>query len=231
MMAMQVDGVRAGYGPVDVVRGVDLQVKEGEVVALLGRNGMGKSTLLKALMGVLPVRSGDVYIFDRTVRGWPSHRIARFGAAYAPQDSALFTELTVRENLELTLPAGQKLEGSAKRIFDLFPILEERLTQRAGTLSGGQQKILIVGRALLSEPRLLLLDEVTEGVQPSIVHRIGQAILAERERGVSILLVEQKVAFALQLASQYVVMRRGEIAASGPVTNETAAMVERYMVL
>jgi branched-chain amino acid transport system ATP-binding protein len=151
--------------------------------------------------------------------------------AYAPQDAAFFTELSVRENLALALTRGLRLEDAVARAFSLFPELKERQSQKAGTLSGGEQKMLIMGRALLNQPRLLLLDEITEGVQPSIVLRIGKAIEAERARGAAILLVEQKVAFALRLASRYIVMRRGQVAATGPVTAETFAAIEKYMVL
>jgi branched-chain amino acid transport system ATP-binding protein len=216
---------------VDVVRNVRLEVGNGEVVALLGPNGVGKTTLLKAVAGVLPVRSGHVSIFEQQVENWPSHLIARHNVAYAPQDAALFTELSVRENLALALPPGLRLEDAATSAFTLFPELKERQSQKAGTLSGGEQKMLIMGRALLNQPRLLLLDEVTEGVQPSIVFRIGKTIEAQRARGASILLVEQKVAFALRLASRYVVMHRGQVAATGPVTADTAAAIEKYMVL
>jgi len=231
MNALHVENLRAGYGPVDVVRDVHLEVEAGEVVALLGRNGVGKTTLLKAITGILPVRGGQVSIFNENVRGWPTHRIARRNVAYAPQDAALFTELTVRANLELALHHGRRLEDVGERIFALFPVLRERLSQKAGTLSGGEQKMLITGRALLNEPQLLLLDEVTEGVQPSIVSRISDAIAAERSRGAAILLVEQKVAFALALASRFIVMHRGAVAAAGPVTADTAAAIESYMVL
>ncbi|HWX31096.1 MAG TPA: ATP-binding cassette domain-containing protein [Steroidobacteraceae bacterium] len=226
-----IQDLRAGYGPVDVVRDVYLEVAEGEVVALLGPNGVGKTTLLKAVTGVLPVRRGHVSIYKQQVEGWPSHRIARRSVAYAPQDAAFFTELSVRENLALALTRGLRLEDAVARAFSLFPELKERQSQKAGTLSGGEQKMLIMGRALLNQPRLLLLDEITEGVQPSIVLRIGKAIEAERARGAAILLVEQKVAFALRLASRYIVMRRGQVAATGPVTAETFAAIEKYMVL
>jgi branched-chain amino acid transport system ATP-binding protein len=231
MTALSIQDLRAGYGPVDVVRDVYLEVAEGEVVALLGPNGVGKTTLLKAVTGVLPVRRGHVSIYKQQVESWPSHRIARRSVAYAPQDAAFFTELSVRENLALALTRGLRLEDAVARAFSLFPELKERQSQKAGTLSGGEQKMLIMGRALLNQPRLLLLDEITEGVQPSIVLRIGKAIEAERARGAAILLVEQKVAFALRLASRYIVMRRGQVAATGPVTAETFAAIEKYMVL
>ncbi len=230
MTALQVHDLRAGYGPVDVVRGISLDVDKGEVVALLGPNGVGKTTLLKAITGVLPVRQGNVSIFGQPVENRPSHVIARCDLAYAPQDAGLFTELSVRENLVLAMPAGLNAKA-AERTFALFPELKERQAQKAGTLSGGEQKMLIMGRALINQPALLLLDEITEGVQPSIVSRIGKVIEAERDRGVSVLLVEQKVTFALALASRYIVMHRGQIAAAGSVAPDTASAIERYMVL
>jgi branched-chain amino acid transport system ATP-binding protein len=230
MTALSVQGLRAGYGPVDVVRDVDLEVAKGEVVALLGPNGVGKTTVLRAVIGVLPVRRGHVCVCKQRVERWPSHRIARLNVAYAPQDAAIFTELSVRENLALALLRGSRIDAVA-RAFTLFPELHDRQSQKAGTLSGGEQKMLIMARALLNQPRLLLFDEITEGVQPSIVLRIGMAIEAERARGAAILLVEQKVAFALRLASRYVVMRRGRVVATGPVIAETFAAIEKYMVL
>jgi branched-chain amino acid transport system ATP-binding protein len=231
MRALRIQKLRAGYGPVDVVRDVHLEVAEGEIVALLGPNGVGKTTLLRAVMGVLPVRRGHVSVYQQRVDGWPSHRIARREVAYAPQDAALFTELSVRENLVLALSPGARLEDASARAFALFPELKERQSQKAGSLSGGEQKMLAMGRALLNRPRILLLDEITEGVQPSIVTRIGEAIEAERTRGAAILLVEQKVAFALRLASRFAVMRRGKVVANGPVTADTVAAVEEHMVL
>jgi ABC-type branched-subunit amino acid transport system ATPase component len=231
MTALYVKNLRAGYGPVDVVRDVDLEVADGEVVALLGPNGVGKTTLLKAVTGVLPVRRGHVSIFKQQVANWPSYRIARRSVAYAPQDAALFTELSVRDNLALALPRSLRLGNVGTRAFAVFPELKERESQKAGTLSGGEQKMLIMARALLNQPRLLLLDEITEGVQPSIVSRIGRTIEGERARGAAILLVEQKLAFALKLASRYVVMHRGQVAATGRVNPHTAAAIERYMVL
>jgi len=231
MNALDVVNLRAGYGPTDVVHDVNFQVPEGHIVALLGRNGVGKSTLLKTIMGIVPARVGRVAICNDDVTGWASHRIARQRVAYVPQDAALFAELTVQDNLELALDRAKNVRVAGARVFDLFPILGERLSQKAGTLSGGEQKMLNLGRALMKDPRLLLIDEVTEGVQPSIVNQIGVAIEQQCARGTSILLVEQKVAFALGLASRFVVMQRGEVVEDGLVTTNTPSAIEKYLVL
>ncbi|MGI8827660.1 MAG: ABC transporter ATP-binding protein [Chloroflexota bacterium] len=234
MSALRVTDLWTGYGSTDIVHGVSLEVPEGEVVTLLGRNGVGKTTLLKAILGVLPSRRGRTVIFDEDVTDWTPHRVARRGVAYVPQDAALFGELTVRENLELAQVAGRNGRNgrtAEERVFSLFPVLGKRLSQKAGTLSGGEQRMLNLGRAFMKDPRLLLIDEVTEGVQPSIVTQIGKAIEELRSRGASVLLVEQKVQFALALSSRFTVMQRGEVVEVGAVTSKTASLIEKYFVL
>jgi ABC-type branched-subunit amino acid transport system ATPase component len=216
--ALRLQGVRSGYGEAIVVNGVDLDVHCGEIVALLGKNGMGKSTLLKTVMGFLPIRGGEVALFGERVDALSPHRIARRAIAYTPQEQALFQDLTVRENLRLGLRDDRELEQGIARVGEMFPFIPQRLRQHAGTLSGGEQKMLLVARALISRPKLMLIDEITEGLQPSVIDRLIGALRAERERaGTAMLLVEQHVKFALAVADRYAVLKLGEIAESGAV--------------
>lgn len=216
--ALRLRGVRSGYGEALVVDNVDLEVGEGEIVALLGKNGMGKSTLLKTVMGFLPMKSGEVDLFGERVARLPPHRIARRAISYTPQEQALFQDLTVRENLRLGLRDDRQLEESIGRVGAIFSFIPERLGQRAGTLSGGEQKMLLVARALVSRPRLMLIDEISEGLQPSVIDRLITVLRKERERaGTAILLVEQHVRFAMSVADRYAILKLGEIADSGSV--------------
>ena len=216
--ALRLHGVRSGYGEAVVVNGVDLDVHCGEIVALLGKNGMGKSTLLKTVMGFVPIRGGEVALFGERVDALAPHRIARRASAYTPQEQALFQDLTVRENLRLGLRDDHQLDDGVARVGEIFSFIPERLRQRAGTLSGGEQKMLLVARALISRPKLMLVDEITEGLQPSVVDRLIGALRAEREHaGTAMLLVEQHVKFALAVADRYAVLKLGEISDSGAV--------------
>jgi branched-chain amino acid transport system ATP-binding protein len=213
---LEISGVSSGYGEATVVRDVSLSVKAGEIVALLGKNGMGKSTLLKTVMGYLPVQEGSVSLLQRDVTKDPPHRIAGRGVAYSPQAEAIFHDLTVRENLVLGMPDPRNFDAEFARICEVFPFMKDRLAQRAGTLSGGEQKMLILARALMARPQLILIDEITEGLQPSVIDRLGQALLDEREKtGVSIFLVEQHIQFALRVADRWAVLKLGEIDDAG----------------
>jgi len=216
--ALRLHDVRSGYGEAVVVNGVDLDVHCGEIVALLGKNGMGKSTLLKTVMGFVPIGGGEVALFGERVDALAPHRIARRAIAYTPQEQALFQDLTVRENLRLGLRDDRQLEDGIARVGEIFPFIPQRLRQHAGTLSGGEQKMLLVARALISRPKLMLIDEITEGLQPSVIDRLIGALRAERERaGTAMLLVEQHVKFALAVADRYAILKLGEIADSGAV--------------
>lgn len=210
--ALKINELTSGYDEAMIVRGVDIDVKPGEIVALLGKNGMGKSTLLKTVMGFLPTRKGQVAIEGKDVTGLPPHLIARRAIAYTPQEQAIFQDLTVEENLRLGHPSSTWFDEELARVGKVFPFLRERLKQRAGTLSGGEQKMLLIARALMARPRLMLVDEITEGLQPSIIERLADALTAERDRtGVAILLVEQNVKFALKVADRWAVLKVGEI--------------------
>ena len=222
--ALEIEGLTSGYGEAIVVRGVNLTVAPGEIVALLGKNGMGKSTLLKTAMGFLPARKGRIALNGQDVSRLAPHRIARQAIAYTPQEQAIFQDLTVAENLRLGHTAANWFDEELARIGEIFPFLRERVRQRAGTLSGGEQKMLLIARALMARPKLMLVDEITEGLQPSIIQRLAQALGAERKRtGVSMLLVEQNVRFALSVADRWAVLKLGEIDDAGTSDDPRAA--------
>ncbi|HZS82290.1 MAG TPA: ABC transporter ATP-binding protein [Stellaceae bacterium] len=214
--ALELDRVSSGYGEALVIREVALSLAPGEIFALLGKNGMGKSTLLKTVMGYLPLAAGAVRLFGEAVAGLPPYRLARRGVAYSPQEQALFQDLSVGDNLRLGLADSALFAAGLERVGAFFPFLPERLRQRAGTLSGGEQKMLLVARALMARPRLLLIDEISEGLQPSIVQKLAEVLRAERAASqAAILLVEQNVHFARAVADRYAVLKRGEIVDSG----------------
>ena len=231
--AIVAEQLRSGYGSLEVLHGIDLAVERCEVFAVLGRNGMGKSTLLRTLIGLLPVGSGRIRLFGKDVRRLPAHRRARMGIAYIPQEKALFQDLAVDENLRLGLDKPADYQRRLDRVGELFPVLPNRLSQRAGTLSGGEQKMLLVARAAMSSPELMLIDEISEGLQPSIRSALVQALRQERERrGITILLVEQNLDFALALADRYAVLKRGEIVAQGRTADSGARdLVESELAL
>ena len=204
--------VSSGYGPVSIVQGVSLRVRPGEIVALLGKNGMGKTTLLKTILGFVPTRQGSVHVGGADAAAMTPARLIAWGLGYAPQEQALFQDLSIRDNLRLAVRSDRRLAPALGRVFDYFPFLADRLTQRAGTLSGGEQKMLILARALMLRPRLLLIDEISEGLQPSVVERIANALRAERERdGTAMLVVEQNLDFALGIADRWAVLKLGKI--------------------
>lgn len=213
---LQVTSLNQFYGGSHILRDVSLHAPQGKITTLLGRNGVGKTTLLKCLTGQLPIRSGTVRLDSANISAWPSYRRARAGMAYVPQGREIFPRLTVLENLRMgqaTLPARTPLP---QELFELFPVLGDMLTRRGGDLSGGQQQQLAIARALAMKPRLLILDEPTEGIQPSIIKDIERAIRRVAASGnVTILLVEQYYDFAASLADHYLVMERGEIVAQG----------------
>ena len=216
--ALELLGVSSGYGEAVVVRDVALDIQPGEIFALLGKNGMGKSTLLKTVMGFLPILSGTIRMSGEDMTGQPSYRIARRAIAYTPQEQALFQDLTVEENLELAVRDPGRLRAGLRRMGEIFPFIPGRLKQRAGTLSGGEQKMLLIARALMSSPRLVLVDEITEGLQPSVIQKLAAVLKEERERaGTAMLLIEQHVTFALEVANRYAVLKLGEIVDRGTV--------------
>ena len=221
---LEISALTSGYGEAIVIRGVSMTVAPGEIVALLGKNGMGKSTLLKTVMGFLPAREGTVTLHGRDVTRDPPHRIARQSIAYTPQEQAIFQDLSVGDNLRLGQAEASWFEEELARVAQVFPFLKERLGQRAGTLSGGEQKMLLIARALMARPKLMLIDEITEGLQPSIIEQLTEALAAERDRtGVAMLLVEQNVRFALNVADRWAVLKLGEIDDEGKSDAHNAA--------
>ena len=212
---LKADSLDQYYGGSQILRGVSLTVPPGKVTVLLGRNGVGKTTLLKCLMGALPVKAGSMTLFDEDVTRLKPHQRARRGLGYVPQGRDIFGRLTVRENLLMGLAANPKAKTIPDDIFELFPVLKTMLHRRGGDLSGGQQQQLAIGRALAAGPRYLILDEPTEGIQPSIIKDIGRVITLLAERGMGILLVEQYYDFAEELADFYAVMQRGEVIKAG----------------
>lgn len=213
---LQVQGLNQYYGGSHILRNVTLQVPEGKLTVLLGRNGVGKTTLLKCLMGVVPVRSGTISWKGREMQSLPSFARVAGGFAFVPQGRDIFSRLTVEENLLVGAASRRAPKGVPARIYELFPVLETMKHRRGGDLSGGQQQQLAIGRALMSEPQLLILDEPTEGIQPSIIKEIGRTLRSlVDESGMTILLVEQFYDFAQELADVYWVMSRGEVVAHG----------------
>jgi urea transport system ATP-binding protein len=213
---LTVSALNQYYGGSHTLRDVAFEAPSGAVTAILGRNGVGKTTLLKCLAGLLPARSGSIRFDGADVTKLPPHERARLGFGYVPQGREIFPRLTVEENLRLGLATKPKSAPIPARIFEMFPVLREMLHRRGGDLSGGQQQQLAIGRALAMEPKLLVLDEPTEGIQPSIIKDIERAIRRLAEEGsMAILLVEQYYDFARSLADRYVVLSRGEVIKSG----------------
>ena len=213
---LRVDTLNQYYGGSHILRDVGFEAKQGQVTTLLGRNGVGKTTLLKCLMGLLPAKSGSILFDGQDITAAPSHVRVKAGIGYVPQGREIFPRLTVEENLRMglaTRPAGTPIP---ERIFEMFPVLKQMMKRRGGDLSGGQQQQLAIGRALAFGPKLLILDEPTEGIQPSIIKDIERAIRVLAEEGsMAILLVEQYYDFARSLADQYLLMERGVIIKHG----------------
>jgi len=223
---MIVETLNQYYGGSHILRNVGFEVPAGKVTALLGRNGVGKTTLLKTLMGLVPARSGKITFENRELTRATPHLRAKAGLGYVPQGREIFPRLTVEENLLMAAPR------IPERIFQLFPVLKSMLGRRGGDLSGGQQQQLAIGRALAMQPRLLILDEPTEGIQPSIIKEIERAIRTLAATGeMAILLVEQYYDFARSLADQYLVMERGEIVARGRGSEMDADGVRRLLTV
>jgi len=216
---LEAEGLQAGYGPAEVLFGVSLALRRGEVAALMGRNGAGKSTTLKAIMGLLPPRGGRVRFAGREITGLAPFRIARLGLGYVPEERRIFTDLTVYENLEVgrRAPPAGRAAWTPERLFAVFPNLAEMRGRRASAMSGGEQQMLTIARTLMGNPEAVLLDEPSEGLAPVIVEQMAEAVLRMKEEGIAVLLSEQNLDFAAAVADRAYVIERGEIRFEGPM--------------
>jgi branched-chain amino acid transport system ATP-binding protein len=214
---LKIEGLGAGYGDAQVLRGLTMEVRLGQIVALIGANGAGKTTTLKTVSGLLRPRQGEVLFEGQPIHTWPSHRIVASGLVQVPEGRHLFREMTVLENLELgAFRRGKRRRSQTlKRVFELFPVLEERKGQFAGTLSGGERQMLAIGRALMTQPRLLMLDEPSLGLAPLVVLNIFEIIREIREAGTTVLIVEQNAVQTLSMADWGYVLENGEIVLGG----------------
>ena len=226
---LAIEDLHAAYGQSEVLHGLNFQVAPGEIVAVMGRNGMGKSTLMKTLMGIVPVKAGSIRVDGAEVGGLKSHARVAKGLAYVPQGRMIFSTMTVQENIEtgLTVTGTRRVPQD---LYDMFPVLLEMKGRRGGNLSGGQQQQLAIARALASKPKVLLLDEPTEGIQPSIIREMGRTLRKIRDdRGLSIVFSEQVLSFALDVADRFLVMENGEIVHESLRADIDEAQVARFL--
>ncbi len=229
---LNVSGLNQYYGESRTLWDVDMTVSEGKCLCLMGRNGVGKTTLLKAVMGLLKIASGDIKFEKHELTSARPEVRASSGIGYVPQGREIFPQLTVRENLEIgLLGRPDKSTSPLDKIYELFPVLKEMLHRRGGDLSGGQQQQLAIGRALSLTPKLLILDEPTEGIQPNVVSQIGDVLIRLREEGMTILLVEQKLKFARRVADDFLILDRGRSVAHGTMTDLNEDLVKKYLVV
>lgn len=221
--ALDVINITSGYGNAMILRNLSLRIMSGESVSVLGKNGMGKSTLLKSIMNFLPKANGCVKLFGFDITKTRPHNIARHGIAYAAQEQPLFTDLSVRNNLEIALKHPETFDQLFRPITHLFPVFAKRLDQPAGTLSGGEQKMLLVARCLMLRPSFIMLDEITEGLQPMVIDNIAEALKWEREsHGTSMLIIEQNIRFALKVSDRFQIMSKGALVDSGSCDDDGA---------
>ena len=233
MSLLRIRALNQSYGGSRTLWGIDLDVAAGTRLCLMGRNGMGKTTLLKCLMGLVPVTSGTATLDGVELLARSPEQRARLGIGYVPQGREIFPQLTVEENLQVGMAARRdRSRRIPPRVFEIFPVLERMRQRRGGDLSGGQQQQLAIGRALVLEPRLLVLDEPTEGIQPNIVHEIGDIILRlNREIGVTVLLVEQKLPFARRVASEFRILDKGRLVAGGAIDELSDDDIRQYLTV
>jgi len=230
-MMLELRNIDCFYGAVQVLRDLSLKAEAGRVLCVLGRNGAGKTTMLKTIMGLLKPRRGGIFLDGRDLRALPAHQVPVQGIAYVPQGRRLFAELSVRENLEIGLLARGNGEETLQRVLASFPVLGERFRQRAGTLSGGEQQMLAMARALCLEPKVMLLDEPTEGLMPSMIAKVRESVRMLREDGVATVLVEQRVDAVLPVADSVAFMETGRIRAVTDVAalRDDPALLHRYV--
>ncbi len=236
MSAISIQGVNQRYGGTQILWDLNLDVAAGSCTCIMGRNGVGKTTLLKCLMGLLPVSSGQLLLDGKPIQGRAAYDRAELGIGYVPQGRDIFPLLTVEENLRIGLHVGQKRRGDKaksipQKVFDLFPVLNDMLHRRGGDLSGGQQQQLAIGRALVLEPSVLILDEPNEGIQPNIVAQIGDVIKKLNVDGLTVVLVEQKLGFAKRVGHEFRLMEKGRVVASDTMANLSEALIGKHLAV
>lgn len=228
---LAIKNINQYYGQSHILWDLNLELRQGTCGCLIGRNGVGKTTLLKCITGLLPIRNGNIQLNGYDINKFSTENRARNGIGYVPQGREIFPLLTVEENLRISLGARKdKAKSIPPLIYELFPVLKEMKHRRGGDLSGGQQQQLAIGRALVLDPSLLILDEPTEGIQPNVVRDIGEVIRKlNREMGLTVLLVEQKLPFARRVADDFFIMEKGNVVATGPIANLNDDLVQRYL--
>lgn len=230
---LAVDKLNQYYGESHTLWDVDLEIAQGEFICLMGRNGVGKTTLLKSIMGLLPTKSGNIVFDGLDITRQNAEKRAKIGVGYVPQGREIFPQMTVEENLRIGLSARRdKIRQIPERIYEIFPVLKEMLHRRGGDLSGGQQQQLAIGRALVLDPKMLILDEPTEGIQPNIVHDIGSILLKlNQDEGITVLIVEQKLPFARRVGQRFVIMDRGRKVSEGKMPELSDELVQKYLTV
>lgn len=234
---ISINNVDQLYGGTQILWGLDLEIETGSITCIMGRNGVGKTTLLKAIMGLLPIKSGEIIMEGAALNKQSAEKRAYSGIGYVPQGRDIFPMLTVEENLRIGLPVrGKRTKDNPKeipeKIFELFPVLKDMLHRRGGDLSGGQQQQLAIGRALVLEPSVLILDEPNEGIQPNIVKQIGDVILKlNKEEGLTVILVEQKLGFARRVGKEFRLMEKGRIVAADKMENLNDTLIKQYLAV
>ncbi|WP_415888685.1 urea ABC transporter ATP-binding subunit UrtE [Neptuniibacter sp. SY11_33] len=230
---IEISKVNQRYGGTQILWDLDLDIKQGSCTCIMGRNGVGKTTLLKCLMGLLPVESGEILLDGKSLQNKPAEFRAPAGIGYVPQGRDIFPMLTVEENLRIGLPIRKdNAKEIPEKIFELFPVLKEMMHRRGGDLSGGQQQQLAIGRALVIEPKVLILDEPNEGIQPNIVQQIGDVILKlNEEEGLTVILVEQKLGFARRVGKEFRLMEKGRVVASDQMANLSEDLIRQYLAV
>jgi urea transport system ATP-binding protein len=230
---LELSDVNVSYGQTPVLFGVNMTINQGDIACLLGRNGVGKTTLLRSVIGLNKVLSGNIVFDADEITKIPTYKRARYGIAYIPQGREIIPYLSVLDNLKLGMSAGQKkYRKIPDEIFEFFPMLKQHLSRQGGLLSGGQQQQLAIARGLMSNPKMMLLDEPTEGIQPSIVQEIEDTLKRiNREKGITLIVVEQKVDFAKQLAQKFFIMEKGSVVANGATADLTDDLVHQYLAI
>jgi urea transport system ATP-binding protein len=230
--SISINKVSQLYGGTQILWDLDMDIPPGSCTCIMGRNGVGKTTLLKCLMGLLPLRTGEVLLDGKPIHNKPAHSRAELGIGYVPQGRDIFPLLTVEENLRIGLPARKdKAKHIPTRIYELFPVLKDMLQRRGGDLSGGQQQQLAIGRALVIEPAVLILDEPNEGIQPNIVSQIGDVIQKLNSEGLTVVLVEQKLGFAKRVGKEFRLMEKGRVVASADMGSLSEALIRKHLAV